>query len=588
MSPFVLNGLSVSEYFETFPDTPSVTVRTTGIVTAVDSNGFYVQDAMGDDDIATSDAIFCFTGDSPALAVGDEITLTGPVSEFFPGGTSSRNLPTTQIFRPTFEILSSGNDLPAPVLLGEGGRIPPSQRIDGNDAFDTYDAENDGIDFFESLEAMRVTVQNAWAVSGTNSFGEIFTVVDQGASASGISSRGTLNLSPDDFNPEKIQIDEDSGVFNFDFPNVDVGAILGDVTGVVGYSFGNFEVYPTEDFVDGIIPSSIAPTSTSLSGSDEKLLVASYNVLNLDPNDEDGDEDVANGRFAAIANQIVNTMASPDIIGLQEVQDNSGSEDDGVTAADETLGLLVQEIMNAGGPEYTSIDNTFIGDNTSGGQPGGNIRTAFLYNAARVSLVEDSVQTISSQDEGAAFEGARLPLVASFMFNGNIVTVVNNHFSSKGGSAPILGIEQPFDGRQEEVEVNGGLDERQLQSSAVQGFVSDLLDGDSEAMVVVMGDLNEFEFISPVTGLESVGLTNLMNMIPEEERYTYIFQGNSQVLDHILVSNNLVEMSEMEIVHVNAEFAETSSRASDHEPLVASIEIHGMVLGTAIYEIQGA
>ena len=294
VSPFVLNGLSVSEYFETFPDTPSVTVRTTGIVTAVDSNGFYVQDAMGDDDIATSDAIFCFTGDSPALAVGDEITLTGPVSEFFPGGTSSRNLPTTQIFRPTFEILSSGNDLPAPVLLGEGGRIPPSQRIDGNDAFDTYDAENDGIDFFESLEAMRVTVQYAWAVAGTNSFGEIFTVVDQGASASGISSRGTLNLSPDDFNPEKIQIDEDSGVFNFDFPNVDVGAILGDVTGVVGYSFGNFEVYPTEDFVDGIIPSSIVPTSTLLSGSDEKLLVASYNVLNLDPNDEDGDEDVAN------------------------------------------------------------------------------------------------------------------------------------------------------------------------------------------------------------------------------------------------------------------------------------------------------
>ena len=36
-------------------------------------------------------------------------------------------------------------------------------------------------------------------------------------------------------------------------------------------------------------------------------------------------------------------------------------------------------------------------------------------------------------------------------------------------------------------------------------------------------------------------MTNMINKVDESDRYTYLYQGNSQVLDHILVSNNLVE-----------------------------------------------
>ena len=82
---------------------------------------------------------------------------------------------------------------------------------------------------------MRVTAQNPVAIAGTNRFGEIFTVVDNGSDASGLSTRGTLNISPDDFNPEKVQIDPDSDVSGFDAPLVDTGAQLEDVTGVVSY-----------------------------------------------------------------------------------------------------------------------------------------------------------------------------------------------------------------------------------------------------------------------------------------------------------------------------------------------------------------
>jgi predicted extracellular nuclease len=299
-------------------------------------------------------------------------------------------------------------------------------------------------------------------------------------------------------------------------------------------------------------------------------------VLNLDPNDADGDTDVADGRFAAIAAHVVSNLGSPDIIGLQEIQDDSGSVDDGTIAADVTLQTLVDAIMAAGGPTYTPIDNTFIGNNTSGGQPGGNIRTVFLYNSARVSIDAASVQTIDGQGAGEAFEGARLPLVAAFTFNGETVTVVNNHFSSKGGSAPILGVEQPFEARQEDPTVNGSLDERQRQSLAVQGFVTGLLAGDSNAKIVVLGDFNEFEFISPLIGLEDVGLTNLTFDLDENERYSFIFQGNSQSLDHILVSQSLVDFAQFDIVHVNAEFPATDARASDHDPLLVALNLPPM------------
>ncbi|MDJ0518425.1 MAG: Calx-beta domain-containing protein [Trichodesmium sp. MO_231.B1] len=545
-------------------------VTTNGIVTAVDSNGFYLQDPTGDGNDATSDALFVFTNSAPGVSVGDELQVEGTVAEFFPGDTDTRNLPTTQISSPTITNISSGNTLPDAVIIGSGGRVPPTENID-DDAFASFDPTTDGIDFFESLEGMRVTAQNVVATAPTNRFGEIFTVVDNGVGATGISDRGTLNISPNDFNPEKIQIDEDTGILpGFNLPQVDVGAQLGDVTGVVSYDFGNFQIQPTQSFTAS--SSTIQAEVTNITPGNEQLTVASYNVLNLDPNDSDGDTDIANGRFDSIASQIINNLNTPDVIGLQEVQDNTGSLDDGTIAADQTLQTLVDAIAAAGGPTYEFIDNTFITDGASGGQPGGNIRTAFLYNPDRVDLVDGSVQTIGDQNAGSAFEGARLPLVADFEFNAQEVSVVNNHFSSKGGSAPILGIEQPFDARQEDTSVNGSLDERQAQANAVQGFVADALTAEPNANLVVLGDFNEFEFVSPLDTLEQ-NLTNLTETLPENERYSFIFQGNSQSLDHILVSDSLDEGAEFDIVHVNSEFAETNQRASDHDPLIVSLNL---------------
>lgn len=354
-------------------------------------------------------------------------------------------------------------------------------------------------------------------------------------------------------------------------PEVNVGDRLGNVTGVVGYSFGNFEIYPTQEF--SVTTANLTPEVTTIQGGGDELTIATYNVLNLDPNDGDGDTDVADGRYSAIASDIVNNLNSPAIIGLQEIQDNSGSTDDGTVAADANLQQLADTIAANGGTQYQFIDNTFITNNASGGQPGGNIRTAFLYDPTRVDLVDGSVQTIGSQESGGAFEGARLPLVATFEFNGREITVINNHFSSKGGSSPILGVDQPFEELQENPDVNGSLDERQTQAQAVDDYVDGILSDNSDANVVALGDLNEFEFISPVDEILGSSLNNLIDTIPENERYSFIFQGNSQELDHILVSDRLIDGAEVDIVHLNSEFAETDSRASDHDPVVASFNL---------------
>ena len=552
------------------------TVATTGIVTAVDTDGFYLQDPAGDGDARTSDGLFVFTGRKPAAAVGDRLCVRGPVAEYQPGGVATNNLTITQITRPTLTRLSRRNRLPTPVVMGVGGRIPPDRVID-NDGFAVFDPGEDGIDFYEALEGMRVTVRDAVAVSPTSRFGEIF-VRAGGTSPSGLSKRGTLTIRPDDFNPESIQIDDDFGLSPMAPPVVKVGDSLGDVTGVVSYGFGNYEVRFTETFTHtrGVLK----PETTRLSSDDGYLTIASFNVLNLDPNDADGDTDMAAGRFDAVASVIAKNLRYPDIVALQEVQDNDGSARTGVKSADATLRLLVDRIAALGSVRYRFVDHPFIGDDTNGGQPGGNIRVAFLYNPRRVELVPGSLATVTDPADQRTnprnpFFNGRLPLIAGFRSRAPghaAVTVVNNHFNSKRGSSPLFGRIQPSTELQEEPRVNSRVDHRRRQARAVHDFVTARLAARGDAHIVVVGDFNEFAFVSPLKILER-SLYNLTRNLPPSERYTYIFEGNAQSLDHVLVSPSLSASAEVDIVHVNAEFAETAARASDHDPILARLKL---------------
>ncbi|MGA7934700.1 MAG: esterase-like activity of phytase family protein, partial [Kovacikia sp.] len=529
-----------------------------GIVTAVASNGFYLQDPNPDTDIRTSEGIFVFTSSRPTVAVGDYVQVSGRVTEFRPGG-SSNNLTTTEITSPTINKLSSGNALPAAIVLGNGGRpIPPS--VIENDASNVetsgiFDPAQDGIDFYESLEGMRVQINNPVATSPTNSFGEVWVLADNGANATSKTARGGSLITPTDFNPERIQIDDN--LFSGGMPQVSVGAQLGPIVGVVDYNFNNYEVLPTTT-PTVVAPSPLTKEITPLVGDANQLTVATFNVENLDPGD-------GASKFNALASAIVTNLKSPDIISLEEVQDNNGPTNNGVVDASLTYQTLINAIAAAGGPtyQYRQIDPV---NNQDGGEPGGNIRVGFLFNPNRVSFVESSLQRLTDPNPAEAdsfpgddFANSRKPLVGTFTFNGQQVTVIGNHFNSKGGDQPLFGPNQPPTLSSE--------NQRNQQATIVKDYVQNILSTNPNANVIVAGDLNDFEFSNPLTILEGAGLKTLIETLPENERYTYNFQGNAQTLDHILTSNHLFnQLNGFDVVHINSEFAD---QVSDHDPSVA-------------------
>lgn len=533
-------------------------VTTRGIVTVVMYNGFFIMDGDCDGDEHTSDGIFVFTYSIPVVP-GDEVEIQGTVSEYFPGGESTGNLSTTEIIGPTISVLSTGNPLPAPAVIGLSGRVPPTEVFD-DDNFNVFDPQNDAIDFYETFEGMLVTLEDVVAVSPRNKYDEIFCVTNNGAYATGLNPRGGLTIAPDDFNPERVQIQLDFDLTPGFDPHVDVGDRLGDVTGPLGYNYGNFEVFAIEEFVP--LPADLQCGVTDLSGSDAQLTVATYNVLNLDANDLDGDTDVADGQFDRIAEQIVGNLDAPHIIALQEIQDSSGVWDDGTVEGSLTYETLIQAIVDAGGPVYSWWELPPV-DGEDGGIPGGNIRVGYLFREPQVTFVSGERLIDTDLSDGDAFEASRKPLAAVFAFQGEQFHLINNHFASKSGSSPLMGTVQP--------PVNGKLEQRIDQAKFVRDYALAIQAGDPGAKIIILGDLNEFHFYPPLQILEDAGFTILTWLLPELEQYSYNFRGNSQALDHILLSANLVAGAEYEVVHVNSEF---QVYGSDHEPAIIRLPVN--------------
>ncbi len=552
-----------------------------GLVTALRSSGFYMQDASGDGNPVTSDGIFVFTDSTPTVFVGDGVLVRGYVSEFRAGGSSSTNLTNTELDLPSITVISSGNTLPAPVVIGTSGRVPPSTVIEDDATGDVetsgvFDPASDGIDFYESLEGMRVQVNDAIASGPTVDFGsnrEISVLSDNGANASVRTSRGGIVIQASDFNPERIVLN-DLIAGGPTLPAVNVSDTFPGVTiGIMDYNFGNFKLEVTS--LPAMVSGNLAQEVTTLAGTNQ-LAIATFNVENLDPGD---------GSFNTLAGLIVNNLESPDLLAIEEIQDNNGEAGGGGVDASTTWNTLITAIQSAGGPtyQYRQIDPV---NGQDGGAPGGNIRQGFLFRTDRgLSFIDrpggDSVTANAVTGTGAgiqllyspgrinptsaAFNASRKPLAGEFLFNGHHLFVIANHFNSKGGDDPLYGHFQPPT-RSSEVQ-------RHQQAQIVHDFVAEIENADPDADVVVLGDLNDFQFSDTVSILKSGVLHTLMDTLPLNEQYSYDFDGNSQAIDHTLFSNHLFSARPFsyDVVHVNSEFA---NQASDHEPQVAQVTLN--------------
>ncbi|WP_026311454.1 endonuclease/exonuclease/phosphatase family protein [Parafrankia elaeagni] len=543
-----------------------------GIVTAVrttgSSRGYWMQDPSADADPLTSEGLFVFTGSTtPAVAIGDSVLATGRVTEYRPT-TGAQTL--TELGGPINTIrLTGGNALPTPVPVSLADAFTKTGSLEAQ----PLEPGSYALDWLEVHEGMRVTVaQDTRLISPVNTeFGELWVTLKPAQNPT--PRGGSAYVSYDDPNSGRLMLQALDGA-----PAANVGSTLaGGSVGVVDYqSFGGYVIQTTA--LGAITEGSLRPQKVTPPKKAGDLSIVTYNVENLTAADSDA-------KYARLAQAVVVNLGKPDVLALEEIQDNNGTAGGGVVAADQTIARFVAAIEAAGGPTYQarSIDPN---DGTDGGAPGGNIRQVFLFNPARTTFVDrpggdadtavtvqkvrpTSNQIMLSASPGrinpasSAWNASRKPLVGEFRYDGDKqLFVIANHFNSKGGDHPLTAAVQP-PVRTSEVQ-------RVSQATEVRDFVADLAaKSGNTARVVVLGDINDYQFSPTLATLTDNGalLRTLINDLPANERYSYVFDGNSQTLDHILISPTIKGYS-YGVVHINAEF---SDQASDHDPQILRI-----------------
>jgi predicted extracellular nuclease len=555
----------------------------TGVRAAGSSKGYWIQDPSPDSNPATSEGIFVFTSSAPTVSAGDSVLVSGKVQEFYPlaSGTTvanTSNLSITEIDQTSVSVVSSGNALPAAIVLGPD-TVPNAYAPDlggGNIESTPVQPARSALDFYESIEGMRVEVDNARVVGPSDSFAEQYITTKPGQD---VSYRGGNLLTAENATPSgRLEVVAANG----SNPEVNVGDVFtGATVGPLDYSqFGGYFIAATT--LGAVQDNHLAPV-VATGPAKKQLSIATYNVENLAPGDPDS-------KYQALAQGIVTNLATPDIIAVEEVQDNDGATDDGVVAADQTISKLTAAVVAAGGPHYDSREIDPANDQ-DGGQPGGNIRVVFLYNPAVVTFIDAGAPTVNRTTTGtqvvkkkgepaltlspgridptnAVWTASRKPLVGQFEFNGQDVFVIANHFDAKLG-------DQSQDGRFQFPAQSSAV-QRAGQALVEHNFINQLLAIDKKADVVVVGDLNDYQF-SPALSVLETGtsdgsgtstLTDLITTLPASQQYTYDFDGVSEVLDHILISRGVGKFT-YQVVHLNAEFA---NQVSDHDPQVVDIK----------------
>lgn len=535
-----------------------------GVVTHKRSNGFSLQSTNPDELPCSSEAIFVFTDEYPLVMVGDLIEISGTVREFFPGNEEDFNLSITEIVDPLIELIQSDFLLPSPIFLDDKSGLMPDIVIE-NDGMTSFDIHEDGLDYFESLESMLVLVDPAVVVAPRNTFNEIVVLPMIKVEENLVSSSGAILKTAIDENPETIIIKLPSEFRE----RIKVGdRLISPITGIMDYSYGNYKVYSlgTLEF------SKTSKVTEEFVTKGVGATFVSYNVENLSFFDDAS-------KFKGIARHIVNNLSAPDVLVLHEVMDDSGSLDDGVVSADKTIKKLINSIIDVGGPLYNYSDPVPL-NNQDGGIEGGNIRSILLYRADNGILLEKPLATpneygydtdgffvnqnpIIIGQSSRDFLNTRKPSIWLMSQNGTQFIVVGIHLTSQGASTPEWGRAQP-PLRPEEMK-------RNRQASAIHDYLVDILDVKRNMPILIAGDMNDVPWSNTLSKLKGESFTDLSNFENENERFSYIYYGNAEQLDYLLINQGFSgEIVQFKVLHLNS-ILDHEEQLSDHDPVIAEI-----------------
>lgn len=580
-------------------------VTTSGIVTARKSNGFFVQSATADNDPATSEGLFVFTGNPvPAAAtVGNSICVTGPIIEFPTANPAGLTL--TEMTTPnSVTLLGANQPLPPPVTLSTADLTPSGSLLQ-----------------LERYENMRVQISSLTVTSPTDGFktessatstsdGRFFGVFsgysrpfrEPGIPVTDeVPSPAPCCVPRFDNNPELIRVDSDAqpGAAAI---NVTTGALVNNLIGVLDYTDRIYTLLPDPSSNASVSGNTSAAAIPQPNGSD--FTVASYNLERFYDTVNDPGSDVVltaagfERRLSKLTLQVRDILRYPDILALIEAEN---------LAVLQQIAQRLNDTAPAGQqPNYTAF--------LVPGNDGLNINVGFLVKTPRVTVLE--VQQFGKETTYTYVDGNgatqtdilndRPPLLLRAVVNAIPVTVIVNHLRS------LIGVE--------ENSANGN--RIRLKRRAQAEFLATLIQSRQAANpaenIISVGDYNAFEVndglvdvmgiikgvpappsetVLPGVDLVNPDLTNLIEMLPQSQRYTYTFDGNAQVLDHILVNSALLpRVSRFTVAHTNADFPEVyrsdstrPERLSDHDAPVVYISAPNLqnLAGRATAAISG-
>jgi predicted extracellular nuclease len=537
-------------------------MSTSGVVTGIKSNGFFIQesDAGVDANPSTSEGIFVFTSSAPAVSSGDLVSIKGTASEFFNLTQLESTLPGD------VTVNTTGNALPNAVTLTTTILDPagPTTQL-------------------ERFEGMRMHGNALRSVGPTNEFGETFTVLDgvvrpmrePGIEISEPIPPDPTSGVPDccipqwDKNPERIMIDWD-GLAGSSVVNVTSNVAITNVTGPLDFTFSNYKILPTSTPTVGTNISAV-PVPTPATG---EFTVASYNIENFT-----GAE--TQKKKAALAIRTV--LHYPDVIGHVEI---------GSLAALQALATQVNNDAVAAGdsdPMYTAHLIPFSGTQHVG----------FLVKSSRVQ-----VDSVTQERTGDTFIDPNTGLPATL--HDRPPLVLRATFDPSGGSPRevivVVNHLRSF------IDIEGVSGEgprvrakRKAQGEAIAELLEELQTDNPGLPVISVGDYNAYQFndgytdpIATIKGsptaddqvvvdaspdLVDPNYENLTDGLPADQRYSFIFEGTPQALDHVIV--NSVASSYVTRYHVarnNSDFPDAAvyttdatrpERNSDHDMPVA-------------------
>ncbi|MEW6706583.1 MAG: ExeM/NucH family extracellular endonuclease [Pseudomonadota bacterium] len=575
-------------------------VTTSGVVTRVNANGFFLQDPAGDGDPLSSDGVFVFTGSRPTVSAGELLRLSGKVVEFNTGAAANAATAT----RPITELSSVSNL----IVLGSGQHIAPVE-------VDLLQLAN--ADEMERYEGMLVALRGPLTVNQNYFLGRY----GQATVSAGGRLPAPTNVArpgPDaqalaaDNARRSLLLDDGSSQQN---PNptpylgtdhtLRAGDTLPGLTGVVDFGLAtassmgpaSYKLHPT------LAPAFMRanPRSAAPAPVGGTLKLASFNVLNYFTTFSNGD--TAGGQTGQGCTQGGTTSRSHcrGASNLPEFQRQQAKIVAAIAAIDaDALGLMemqnngavaVQNLVDAlnarlGAGTYAAVPDPAAGTGSDA------IKVAMIYKPARLARVGEA-------QSDAASVHHRPPLAQTFALpNAERFTLVVSHFKSKGcdGAGGADADQGDLQGCWNTLRVQ--------QAAALRSFVARLQAASGSADVLLLGDLNAYAQEDPVVQFTGGGYVDLIGR-HDPAAYSYVFDGAAGRLDHALATPTLaakathalewhINADEPSVLDYNLEFRQpacaacapdlyTASpyRSSDHDPVVVGLALFKTIHGSA-------